>query len=72
MVPALGLLCKNMEMTTPEGKERLMKHARRLSGTAALAESVRRLRQLRILEAFGTVDFDPKYNYKIGSRRKRR
>jgi Arc/MetJ family transcription regulator len=39
--------------------------------TAALAEYVRHRKQLRILEAFGTVDFDPKYNYKAERRRKR-
>jgi Arc/MetJ family transcription regulator len=31
---------------------------------AALAEYVQRHKQLRILKSFGTVDFDPKYDYK--------
>jgi Arc/MetJ family transcription regulator len=39
--------------------------------TAALAEYVQRRKQLRILQAFGTVDFDPKYNYRAERRRKR-
>ncbi len=39
--------------------------------TAALAEYVQRRKQLRILTAFGTVDFDPKYDYKAGRRRRR-
>ena len=38
--------------------------------TAALAEYIRRRKQLRILESFGTVDFDPGYNYKAERRRR--
>jgi Arc/MetJ family transcription regulator len=37
--------------------------------TAALVEYVQRRKQLRILKAFGSVDFDPKYNYKAERRR---
>ena len=37
---------------------------------AALAEYVQRREQARIVEAFGTVDFDPTYDYK--QQRKRR
>ncbi len=59
--------------------DRLIEAARRAGGhktkkdavTAALAEYVQRRRQLRILEAFGTIDFDPKYDYKAERRRKR-
>ena len=36
--------------------------------SAALAEYVKRRKQLRFLEAVGTTDFDPKYNYKIERR----
>ena len=36
--------------------------------TAALAEYVRRRRQLRLLDAFGTFDFDPAYDYKAERR----
>ena len=32
--------------------------------TAALAEYVKRRKQLRILDAFGTFDLDPSYDYK--------
>lgn len=32
--------------------------------TAALDEYVRRHRQIEILDHFGTVDFDPSYDYK--------
>jgi hypothetical protein len=32
--------------------------------TAALTEYVQRLKQLRILDGFGTIDFDPEYDYK--------
>jgi hypothetical protein len=39
--------------------------------TAALAEYVQRRKQLAILDAFGTLDFDPEYNYKSERRSKR-
>lgn len=32
--------------------------------TAALDEYIRRRKQLEILEHFGTIDFDPSYDYK--------
>jgi Arc/MetJ family transcription regulator len=38
---------------------------------AALAEYVRRHRQLRVLDHFGTIDFDPGYSYKAERRKKR-
>ena len=38
---------------------------------AALSEYIGRRRRLGILSAFGTVDFDPEYDYKAGRRRKR-
>jgi Arc/MetJ family transcription regulator len=59
--------------------DRLIEEARR-SGrhktkkeavTAALQEYIRRQRQQRILGDFGTVDFDPAYDYKADRRRKR-
>jgi Arc/MetJ family transcription regulator len=37
--------------------------------TAALVEYVQRRKQRRILRAFGTVDFNPKYDYKAERRR---
>jgi ATP-dependent helicase YprA (DUF1998 family) len=39
--------------------------------TAALEAYIQHRKQLRILEAFGTVDFDPEYDYKAARRRKR-
>lgn len=39
--------------------------------TAALEEYIRHHKQLRILKAFGTVDFDPAYDYRAERRRKR-
>jgi Arc/MetJ family transcription regulator len=32
--------------------------------TAALDEFIRRRKQLEILEHFGTIDFDPEYDYR--------
>jgi len=40
--------------------------------TAALAEYIRSLKQLHILELFGTVDYDPRYKHKAERRRPRR
>ncbi len=59
--------------------DQLIEEARRSGGhrtkkeavTAALTEYVKRRKQRRILEAFGTFDFDPSYNYKAERRRKR-
>ena len=57
----------------------LIEEARKVGGhktkkdavTEALEEYVRRRKQQRILEAFGTIDFDPEYDYKAERRRKR-
>lgn len=38
--------------------------------TAALEEYVQRRKRERIIEAFGTVDFDPSYDYKANRRRR--
>ncbi|HEV2730165.1 MAG TPA: type II toxin-antitoxin system VapB family antitoxin [Terriglobales bacterium] len=59
--------------------DRLIEAARRAGGhktkreavTAALDEYVKRRKQLRVLDAFGTVEFDPKYDYKAERRRRR-
>jgi Arc/MetJ family transcription regulator len=40
--------------------------------TAALDEYVRLRKQRKILDLFGTVDFDPSYDYKTARRKKRR
>jgi hypothetical protein len=39
--------------------------------TAALSEYVRRRKQPGILKLFGTIDYDPSYDYKAERRRKR-
>ena len=60
--------------------DRLIQEAQKLGGhrtkkeavTAALDEYVRRRKQLEILSLFGTVDFDPSYDYKRERRSKRR
>jgi hypothetical protein len=57
--------------------DRLIEEARRAGGhktkkeavTAALDEYVQRRKQMRILNAFGTIAFDPAYDYKAGRRR---
>jgi Bacterial antitoxin of type II TA system, VapB len=73
-------MCKYTHMATNLGlDDRLIEEARRVGRhktkkeavSAALAEYVKRRKQLRILDIFGTVDFDPKYDYKAERRRKR-
>jgi Arc/MetJ family transcription regulator len=73
-------MCNNTHMATNLAlDDRLIEEARRVGRhktkreavSAALAEYVKRRKQLRILDAFGTVDFDPKYDYKTERRRKR-
>jgi Arc/MetJ family transcription regulator len=52
--------------------DRLLEEAQKVGGhrtkkatvTEALEEYIQRRKQARILELFGKVDFDPKYNYK--------
>ncbi len=39
--------------------------------TTALAEYIAHRKRLEILAFFGTVDFDPKYDYKAERKRKR-
>jgi Arc/MetJ family transcription regulator len=60
--------------------DHLIEEARRVGGhktkkeavNAALDEYVRRRKQMRILDAFGTVDFDSTYDYKAERRRNSR
>jgi hypothetical protein len=40
--------------------------------TAALEEYVRKRKQLEIVKLFGTIDWDPDYDYKAQRSRKRR
>jgi Arc/MetJ family transcription regulator len=52
--------------------DRLLEEAQKVGGhrtkkatvTEALEEYIQRRKQARILELFGTVDFDPRYDYK--------
>jgi hypothetical protein len=39
--------------------------------TAALEEYIRRRKQLKAIEAFGTFDFDPAYDYKAERKARR-
>lgn len=73
-------MCNNLHMATNLAlDDRLIEEARRAGGhktkraavTAALDEYIKRRRQLRILKAFGSFDFDPAYDYKEQRRRRR-
>jgi hypothetical protein len=60
--------------------DRLIEEAQRIGGhkskkdavNAALEEYVSRRKQLKILDLFGKIDFDPSYDYKAERHRKRR
>lgn len=79
----MSSLCKNhwggMDFIIDDKLHQLIEEARQIGGhktsrqavTAALEEYVRRRQQMRIIEAFGTIDFDPTYDYKAERRRKR-
>jgi Arc/MetJ family transcription regulator len=56
-----------------EEARRAGKHkTKREAVNAALDEYVRRRKQMKILDAFGTVAFDPAYDYKAERLRSRR
>src|SRR5438105_9300264 len=63
----LALDDKLIEEARKAGHHRTKKDA----VTAALAEYVKRRKQQRILEAFGSFEFDPAYDYKAERRRSR-
>ena len=55
-----------------EEARRVGKHkTKKEAVTAALDEYVRRRKQVRVLEAFGSFEFDPGYDYKAERRKKR-
>lgn len=73
-------MCNDLHMATNLAlDDKLIEEAQRLGAhkskkeavTTALQEYVKRHRQQRILSDFGTVDFDPSYDYKAERRRKR-
>jgi Bacterial antitoxin of type II TA system, VapB len=58
--------------------DRLIEEARSIGGhktkkeavTAALAEYIQRRKQMRIVELFGTIEYEPGYDYKAERQRK--
>lgn len=75
-----SLVCNNLHMPTNLAiDDKLIEEARRLGEhktkkqavTTALEEYIQHRKQDQILEDFGTVDFDPDYDYKAERRRKR-
>lgn len=65
MATKLALDDKLIEAARHAGKH----NTKREAVTAALIEYVERRQQLRILDAFGSFDFDPAYDYKAERRR---
>ncbi|MEP6645357.1 MAG: type II toxin-antitoxin system VapB family antitoxin [Acidobacteriaceae bacterium] len=73
-------MCKHSHMATNLAlDDKLIEEAQRSGNhktkkeavTAALEEYVRRRKQIRILGAFGTFEFDPAYDYKAERSRRR-
>lgn len=71
-------MCNTLHMATNLAlDDNLIEEARRAGDhktkkeavTAALGEYVRRRKQLRLLEAFGSFDFDSTYDYKAARQR---
>ena len=60
--------------------DRLLERARRVGGhrtkkatvTEALEEYIQYRKRLKAMEGFGTIDFDPNFDYKRERRRRRR
>jgi len=67
MATNLAIDDRLIEEARKSGKHKTKKEA----VTTALQEYIQRHRQRRILEAFGTFDFDPSYDYKAERKRKR-
>jgi Arc/MetJ family transcription regulator len=72
------LMCKNTVMATNLAiDDRLLLEAQRIGNhrtkkatvTEALQEYIQHRKQAKILELFGTIDIDPKYDYKKQRRR---
>ena len=73
-------MCNTLHMATNLAiDDKLIEEARKTGGhktkkeavTTALEEYIRYHKQQEILSDFGTVDFDPAYDYKAARRRKR-
>ncbi len=73
MCNALPMLTNvSLDHVLLETARRIGKHrTKKQAAVAALTEYVQRRRQLEILQLFGTVDFDPSYDYKTERRKKR-
>jgi putative antitoxin of VapBC-like toxin-antitoxin system len=67
MATNLAIKDSLIEKARQAGKHKTKKEA----VTAALEEYVRKRQQLRVLKLFGTIDYDPDYDYKRERRRKR-
>jgi len=72
-------MCDNLHMATNLAiDDQLLEEARRIGGqktkratvTEALSEYIQRRKQQQIVELFGKLDVDPRYNYKKQRRRK--
>jgi Arc/MetJ family transcription regulator len=72
-------MCENSHMATNLAiDDRLLEEARRIGGqktkratvTEALSEYIQRRKQQQIVELFGKIDLDPKYDHKKQRRHK--
>ena len=74
-----SIMCENLHMPTNLAiDDDLMEEALRIGGhktkkatvTEALQEYIRRRKQANVIDLFGTIEVDPKYDYKKQRRRK--
>lgn len=79
MIDVCDRMCDDLCMATNiQIDNTLLNKAMKLGGSRtkreavnkALAEFVQRREQLRVLDLFGTVEFDPEYDYKAQRKRK--
>ena len=68
MATNLALDDKLIEEARAVGQHKTKKEA----VTVALQEYIARRKQLRVLELFGTIDYDPGYDYKAERKSRRR
>ena len=76
--PAVYCMCRLLHMATNLAiDDELLEEALRIGGhrtkkdtvTEALTEYIRRRKQTRVIDLFGTIEFDPTYDHKKQRRR---
>jgi hypothetical protein len=61
---------KNENRNSKNDMHRMRRKGKKAALTTALPEHVRRHKQLEVASLFGTIDYDPEYDYKAERRRR--